>query len=324
MRKTSNNPSESQCPEKDFDIIILPQSQKNPYYQRDNANKKSSIESYSIEARTSRIVSMKVKGIENGDGVLHYRNIKGLEIPESLIKVTNGRASCTITNPSTEDKTINFIQSINKISKYYEHKMPVKIDFENMFNIERIMNVDCTIDKKQITYFIELPLTDETEFDLYKLMSIPTKAENDYVTVLPRVKYLLEPKIEHLEILGLETDCESVIGDKFLCSSTELSNSNLSCETSILRHSSTENCKYTVLVVNENLMKWIPELNQYLATFPNQETLKIQNLKETKNIILKGVFLINSKDNNVTFRNSLLQNQFIQKLRRTPKVFEVG
>ncbi|RZF47291.1 hypothetical protein LSTR_LSTR009782 [Laodelphax striatellus] len=69
-------------------------------------------------------------------------------------------------------------------------------------------------------------------------------------------------------------------------------------------------------------MKWIPELNQYLATFPNQETLKIQNLKETKNIILKGVFLINSKDNNVTFRNSLLQNH-VSQLRGHPKFLEV-
>lgn len=85
-------------------------------------NSKKIVRSYNIEARTSRIIKIKVANMTNGEGLLAYRKINELEVPCSIIKVENGEGLCTITNPTTKNKIINIID-------------PVKIDDLNDYNI---------------------------------------------------------------------------------------------------------------------------------------------------------------------------------------------
>ncbi|XP_024084156.1 uncharacterized protein LOC106672400 isoform X2 [Cimex lectularius] len=63
------------------------------------------------------------------------------------------------------------------------------------------------------------------------------------------------------------------------------------------------NCTYTELVATDNHLTWIPEPNQYLALFPNEEPISISRQDGTTVKRLKGVFLLNINGSKVVYRN---------------------
>lgn len=62
--------------------------------------------SYHIQARTSQIVKIKIKGKNNDEGLLSYKNMDGLEIPQCIVTVREGEAYCPIINNTTENKRL--------------------------------------------------------------------------------------------------------------------------------------------------------------------------------------------------------------------------
>lgn len=106
------------------------------------------ISSYVIRSRTCNTIKVNVTGIENGDAVMPYNNLSGLEIPQSIVKVNNGTALCHIINPllCTKKLTLKEPFKLDSLDNY--HCCPTnnsengnnKINF-NLLNHE-IQNLD--------------------------------------------------------------------------------------------------------------------------------------------------------------------------------------
>ncbi|XP_024085140.1 uncharacterized protein K02A2.6-like [Cimex lectularius] len=75
------------------------------------------------------------------------------------------------------------------------------------------------------------------------------------------------------------------------------------------KNGSTELRSYTTLPLSANHLEWIPQINQYLATFPTGERLKIidQDIAEDK--LLQEVFLINPNNSQVIYRGKHLNHE---------------
>ena len=82
----------------------------------------------------------------------------------------------------------------------------------------------------------------------------------------------------------------------FQCPSSLLTHYVNECEAELLRDEDTSHCQYVYLDIPRNHLELIPEINQLLVVFPQEETIKFQcpDNVETKN--LQGIFLIEQKD----------------------------
>lgn len=191
---------------------------------------------------------------------------------------------------------------ILKIADFYKDQLPLDPKINQIMEFENLIRIDCRINYKEIMYFLKLPLVKETNFKLYKLFSIPTKYENKYISVIPKTRYLLR---SDSQIIGLENKCK-LINSKYFCSNEMILHDDLNCESTIINSGNTENCKYTVLDVKDNMIKWIPEMGQYLAILPNEESLKIESSTATTVEKLQGVFFLNVNNSKVFYRNKQL------------------
>lgn len=53
-----------------------------------------------------------------------------------------------------------------------------------------MLKVSCTISSKDIiTYILKKPIVEQIDYNLYKWISVPTKTDLEYITILPKVKH---------------------------------------------------------------------------------------------------------------------------------------
>lgn len=213
---------------------------------------------------------------------------------------------------------------IEKVSKYYVNQFPLEPKLENIREFENLLEVSCKISANEIVYFLKLPIVEKTDYSLYKLISVPTKTGSGYVTIVPKVKYLLQQKLDLGEsnVIGLDSKCSNKMYNKFLCSSEQVTHQEISCEKSIIQSSTTDGCKFISLELTENLVKWIPEMHYILAILPHQETIKIESQKETTTRTLQGIYLINPNSSKIIYKNNLLQ--YSSESRGHPKFLDIN
>lgn len=105
------------------EIKQLPKDNKNNVKNLNaTKEKKKIIKSFLIQSRSKRIIELEVKNIQNGQGLMSYVYDKGLEIPQCLVKVKNGKMLCPIINTTMKDIRINpkplKIESLNNYEIY--------------------------------------------------------------------------------------------------------------------------------------------------------------------------------------------------------------
>lgn len=205
-----------------------------------------------------------------------------------------------------------------KISKYYSNQLPFEITQDNILNIESLISVNCKIEKSKITYFISIPINYEKEFELIFLLPIPTKTDSKFVTIIPEKNYFLK-SIDNGIIRPLNDVC--MLKRNYQCPSNLLSNVEAKCEKNIILHDNTTSCKYTTIDLEGNHIEIVPEINQFLAIFKTEETLKFNCKQQVIRKSLQGIFLIKNtmckvyfKDNELTFNDQSLGKPSIVKL----------
>lgn len=195
---------------------------------------------------------------------------------------------------------------IKKISTYYGKQLPLKPELKNMWEFESLIDVNCKLTSKEIVYFLDLPIVDESKFNLFKLISIPNVLDNKYLTIVPKVRYMLKADTS---IEGLINECYKKTSSNFICSTEQLYHDKLSCEKEIVDIGTTLNCKYTEVIILNSIVEWTPELNSYLCIFPKEESIRIEKPYETITKSIKGVYLIsNNKNDSIYYHNKLLNH----------------
>lgn len=177
-------------------------------------------------------------------------------------------------------------------------KFQIPLDPKNISDLQKLMTVNCKVEDKKIVYFLSFPINYDTIFDLYFLLSIPSLNDNGFSTIIPHSKYFLK---SHSSVKPLNNAC--ILSNPFQCFQKDLDNNLNNCESEILLHENANNCEQTRLDISENHIQLIPEINQYLAVFPIQETLKFESSHGVEIKEIKGIYLIELDRDNLVFRN---------------------
>ena len=88
---------------------------------------------------------------------------------------------------------------------------------ENLVKLEETINIKSYIKQNQITFIMEIPITDNITYNYYKLYSLPIfhKSENKTFSIIPKYPYLLAKGTKYLPIIK---PCRSLAaGEQFLC-----------------------------------------------------------------------------------------------------------
>lgn len=192
------------------------------------------------------------------------------------------------------------ISELEKLKKTFKNQLTFKAD--SLTDLQKVIEVDCRVDKNDVVYFLSYPLNFEEKFDMYYLLPIPSFENNSYKTILTSTKYFLKSQTS---LKPLKTPCTYT--SSYQCSFKNLKNKNLdSCEQGILQEENTDNCKYLSLDVKENYIELIPEINQYLVVFPFTESIRFETDNEVEIKEFQGIYLIEKPEGKIIFRNEIL------------------
>lgn len=258
--------------------------------------------------------------LEKLRNILNQLNILYNMLLQVVIDLENSLTFCKlgVLHPSVISIKELYLE-IKKIETYYDKRLPIEPKSENMWELESLIEVNCRLGVENIVYFLNLPIVEKYNFNIYKLRSVPTMYDGKYVTVIPNVNYML---VSSSVTLGLDSSCKHKIDSKYFCSFDQISHEKMDCETTIVRDNKADMCKYIALEITDNFIDFVPELNQYLATFRTKETLKLVNQEETNIITLQGIFLIKPNNNTIIYNNNKLFHMSRTKGGH-PKLLEV-
>lgn len=117
-------------------------------------------------------------------------------------------------HPSVVNST-ELLQHLKLISNTVSLIYPVTD--ENLVKLEETINVKTYLKNNQITFILEIPLTDNNTYNYYKIYSLPVfrEVDNKTVSILPKYPHLLAKGMKHLPIVK---PCRPLAaGDQFLC-----------------------------------------------------------------------------------------------------------
>ncbi|XP_026680062.1 uncharacterized protein LOC113467830 [Diaphorina citri] len=200
---------------------------------------------------------------------------------------------------------------LEKLKSTHGNKIPLEIN--NISDLQKLLNVDCRIENSKIIYFISFPINQDIQYDLYFLKSIPSLSELGFTTVIPKNHYFLK---SGSSIKPLNDICEQ--GSSFQCFQKNVVNSIKECERQILQGEKPESCKYVTLEINENHIDFIPQINMFIVVFPHRETIKMEFENEIEIKELQGIYLIESNQGNLIFRNQVLK--FLSRSKGKPTI----
>lgn len=203
------------------------------------------------------------------------------------------------------------LNELNKLKIQYGNRIP--LDINSISDLQRILNVDCKVQDSKIIYFLSFPINYITQYDLYFLMSIPSLNDVGFTTIIPRNHYLL--KSTSL-IKPLNDVCE--VNNSFQCFQRNIANNLGECEKQILQGGNPDPCEHITLEISENYIDFIPQINMFIVVFPFREAIKMEFENEIEIKELQGIYLIESNQGNLIFRNEVLT--FTSKAKGKPTI----
>lgn len=182
----------------------------------------------------------------------------------------------------------------------------LSLNLTDVLTYESLIKVRCNVRSERIVYFLTLPIYKTTDYHLYYLYPVPWLINNSYTTIIPKHKYLLKQTNSN-EVLPLIDRC--AFNEMFYCNAALLSYATSGCESNILSNGSTFGCKFTKLHITDNYLSIVPETNQLIAVFPQEDRIIIKSTNQAETMSLQGIHLINPKADSVYYHDKLMSAQ---------------
>ena len=185
-----------------------------------------------------------------------YIFLNELETALALSKVSVLHQSIINSN-----ELLNILQLISQTDN-----LTYEPNINNLINIESTISVKAYIKKSQITFILEVPLTDNNSYNYYRLYPIPiyNVTENVTTIVIPKYPYLM---VKSSMYLPLARPCSRIaVGDQFLCSENEI-------------------VRYPEPTCIEQLMKFESSHRMCTSHVVNVEDIKIQHINTNSWIV---------------------------------------
>lgn len=215
--------------------------------------------------------------------IIHIFNV----ILNILQDIENSLTFCqnNIIHPSIITNT-ELLNELQKISKYYSTQLPFEISPNTIQFYKNIIKPICFIKGTEIIYTLSIPLFEQTIYNLYYFIPIPTIK---FQITIPNIRYTLK---SNSKLVALTDICE-FINKQYLCTKRKQSFKNTTCEHEILTKNYYPSCTQLQLQP-QKILEFIPEINQYLGAFNNPSELEKHCKQTWKKEKIQGIFLFHN------------------------------
>lgn len=188
-------------------------------------------------------------------------------------------------------KTTDLFNELLKVEKHLnKNQFPLAVTSENIFIFQNLIDIECYINDKKITYILKVPITQVDAFEYFHLYSIPIFNESQFKAIIPQNKFLLKNKLHY----AFKSDpCKKIQPQYFICREAnlqEVSNEN-PCELQLLNADKTPTCQQTAITVTKPKFQKIDSTNQFIGILPHREEIKLICNNEEETLILIGTYL---------------------------------
>lgn len=273
-----------------------------------NFNRTVDTIAYNNQAITKEIKDIKNNAValwsSKATNVLEHTQILLNLILSTLQDIENSLTFCKLgkLHPSIVDAHV-LRNELSRLANFYDTRF---LNYKNkdLFEIQSYIKVQCFIGIQEIVYFLDIPIVDPENFDLYYLVPLPTQLENSrYATIVPTHKYFLKTE-SNSKVITLRHNC--LDGHLHLCHSHLISEEKETCEENFLRSGSIALCKYVQLDFPNNYVDLIAETNQYLLVFPHGDSIQIISRDGVEIRTLFGIHLAKPGNNHLLYHNQTL------------------
>lgn len=170
-------------------------------------------------------------------------------------------------------------------------KLPYEINSHTVQLYEKIADLKCYYQNKNLIFVIEIPIVDSLPYNYYHLYSLPMKKSSEFQVVIPNNKYL---SINEKYFSLSNIPCKEVSPKEYLCKTQythEISNSS-PCEVQLLRYTNHyETCEINKVQLSREKIQKISE-DQWIAVFPNETVINKKCGKNRETSALQGSYVI--------------------------------
>lgn len=239
----------------------------------------------------SQNVSALQKEINIRDILLHLQTLYDILL-NIFTNIENSILFCKQETLHPSIVTLNTLfKEISRISPFYKNRIPIS-QHSSLIDLEKTISVNCKINNREIVYFISLPITDGSEYDLIELYPIPFKSKDKYLSIIPSVNHAIINK-ESKIVKFLNKGC--MRGTMTICEQEYINNQKFDCELSIIRKQPPTNCSYVNLQISKGFVEQIPHTPYIIAILPQEDKITISSSQGSETHSLQGIYALSSE-----------------------------
>lgn len=193
-------------------------------------------------------------------------------------------------------KTLHFLPS--------NVNYPSNLDESHIHEILNIVTLQAYFTNTKLICIINIPLVDDTEFNLYHLIPLPVSYENqNHVFIQPSSTYLAISKNKlHYTLMQEIINCKSLSETSYICENTEpmfSTHTKPICETELLffEEHIPQSCDKRIVQLSSEIWHKLDNKNQWVFVLPktNIITISCQNKETFKDISVSGSGILELK-----------------------------
>lgn len=186
---------------------------------------------------------------------LFINNFRMIYVTISEIETALALSKISVLHQAIVNST-ELLNLLESISKYNSLVYPATVS--NLVKIERTIVVKAYVKENQITFIMEIPLTDSKIYNYFKIYSLPIFNPSTNVTtvIIPKYPFILA---EGSKYLPVDSPCEEIAADQFLCREEDM-------------------VTYPETTCVEQLMKFQKDLTFCKAHTVDTEEVKVQRI----------------------------------------------
>lgn len=192
---------------------------------------------------------------------------------------------------------------LQNLTTYYGNKLP-NFQGESLWDFQTHTKVNCFIGTDEIVYFLDIPILNEENLELFLLQSVPTLHEKTYVTIIPLARFALK-STSSSDIKFLNKECEVGLNNYFCSNSLQLAGEH-NCEKDILNNGLNGRCDLIRLDIKANHVEYLEEARRYIFLFPFEDQIKISRPGNIEYKKLSGIFLVSPGSSSIEYQNQTL------------------
>nr|XP_022911975.1 uncharacterized protein LOC111422946 [Onthophagus taurus] len=180
-----------------------------------------------------------------------------------------------------------FLEELLGIKKH--QKLPLKIEDENIYAIERTIDVKAYVKGIKIHFILGIPLIDSESYQYYKFFSLPQPIGNKIQILSIQNPYLAES--DHRYISDIE-ECNEIQQKFYLCEKSSKSiDIHTPCEYRLLNHQYNGTGYFYKIEKEFEMIQQLTN-NEWLLSVSKEERIIINCENKKEDRMIKGNFLV--------------------------------